>query len=249
MAWHSDQKAAIGEGFAIYPMHNLAMLLFAASMDGQGALAIQAGKDYEKLMDSSIYHSLTLVRFGRFDEVAAVSKRPDNSDFDGGSWDFAQGYAALKMGDTFTAREYLDKLEQLAQDTTDNYRFHDGKNLLSVLAGILRGELAWSTGDMASAVAAFENATDAYNNIVYDEPEPFPFSAKHWLGAAYIEVGEYAKAITVYEEDLREHPHNGWSLFGIKQALAAQGKADPDIDARLAQAWARSDVWLLSSKF
>lgn len=249
MAWHSDQKAAIGEGFAIYPMHNLAMLLFAASMDGQGALAIQAGKDYEKLMDSSIYHALTLVRFGRFDEVAAVSKRPENSDFDGGSWDFAQGYAALKMGDTFTAREYLDRLEQLARDTTDNYRFHDGKNLLSVLAGILRGEMAWSTGDMASAVAAFESATDAYNQIVYDEPEPFPFSAKHWLGAAYIEVGEYAKAITVYEEDLREHPHNGWSLFGIKQALAAQGRTDPDIDARLEQAWARSDVWLLSSKF
>jgi len=30
-AWHSDQKAAIGEGFAIYPTHNLHMLLFAAS--------------------------------------------------------------------------------------------------------------------------------------------------------------------------------------------------------------------------
>lgn len=123
------------------------------------------------------------------------------------------------MGDTFTAREYLNELEQLAQDTTDNYRFHDGGNLLSILAGILRGEMAWSTGDMVSAVAA------------------------------YIEVGEYAKAITVYEEDLREHPHNGWSLFGIKQALAAQGKTDPTIDASLAQAWARSDVWLLSSKF
>ena len=30
-AWHSDQKAAIGEGFAIYPEHNLHMLLYAAS--------------------------------------------------------------------------------------------------------------------------------------------------------------------------------------------------------------------------
>lgn len=249
MAWHSDQKAAIGEGFAIYPMHNLAMLLFSASMDGQGALAIQAGKDYDKLMNSSMYHVLTLVRFGRFDEVAVINNRPEGNDFDGGSWDFAQGYAALKMGDAMAARDYLSQLEQLAQDTTDNYRFHDGKNLLNVMVGILRGEIAWSTGDMASAVTAFEMATDAYNNIEYDEPEPLPFSAKHWLGAAYIEVGEYDKAIAVYQEDLSEHPRNGWSLFGIKQALAAKGTPDPEIDTRLEQAWGRADVWLLSSKF
>ena len=200
-------------------------------------------------MNSSIYHVLTLVRFGRFDEVAAVSKRPENSDFDGGSWDFAQGYAALKMGDTMTAREYLAKLDALAQDTTDNYRFHDGNNLLEVLVGILDGEIAWSTGDMASAIEAFEHATAAYNAIIYDEPEPYPFSAKHWLGAAYIEVGEYDKAITLYEEDLREHPHNGWALYGIKQALAAQGKVDEEIDKRFDEAWARSDTWILGSKF
>jgi hypothetical protein len=36
-AYHSDLKAKVGEGFAIYPDHNLHMLLFAASMDGQGA--------------------------------------------------------------------------------------------------------------------------------------------------------------------------------------------------------------------
>ena len=48
-AWHSDQKAAIGEGFAIYPEHNLHMLLYAASYDGQGAIAMRAGKDYAKL--------------------------------------------------------------------------------------------------------------------------------------------------------------------------------------------------------
>ncbi len=38
-AVHSDLKADIGEGFAIYPSHNLHMLLYAASMDGQGAIA------------------------------------------------------------------------------------------------------------------------------------------------------------------------------------------------------------------
>jgi tetratricopeptide (TPR) repeat protein len=43
-AWHSDQKAAIGEGFAIYPSHNLHMLLYAWSLDGQGVIALLSGK-------------------------------------------------------------------------------------------------------------------------------------------------------------------------------------------------------------
>src|SRR4029077_3925045 len=46
-AWRSDQRAARGEAFAIYPTHNLHMLAFAASMDGQGAVAIHAAKEYE----------------------------------------------------------------------------------------------------------------------------------------------------------------------------------------------------------
>jgi hypothetical protein len=35
-AWQSDLKAAVGEGFAIYPEHNLHMLLYAAAYDGPG---------------------------------------------------------------------------------------------------------------------------------------------------------------------------------------------------------------------
>ena len=55
-AWHSDQKAAIGEGFAIYPEHNLHMLLYAASYDGQGAIATRAG---EGLREADRRHAST----------------------------------------------------------------------------------------------------------------------------------------------------------------------------------------------
>ena len=97
-AWHSDLKAEFGKGLAIYPSHNLHMLLFAASMDGQGAIAIQAGKDYAKLTGDTMYHVLTLLRFGRFDEIAALTERPER-EISGGLWDFAQGYARLRDGE------------------------------------------------------------------------------------------------------------------------------------------------------
>ena len=110
-AWHSDQKAAIGEGFAIYPSHNLHMLLYAASMDGQGAIAMQAGKDYAKLTGESFYQVLTMIRFGRFDEVLEVKNRP-KEDILGGLWDFAQGYAQLKTGNADFAKVYLERVKK-----------------------------------------------------------------------------------------------------------------------------------------
>ena len=107
-AWHSDLKAADGggEGVAIYPTHNLHMLLFAASMDGQGAVAIQAGKDYQRLTGDSVHHVLTLLRFGRFAEVLAVTDRPEN-EVSAGLYDFAQGYAHLRTGAADFAEVFL----------------------------------------------------------------------------------------------------------------------------------------------
>src|SRR5580765_842132 len=112
-AWHSDLKAAIGEGVAIYPEHNLHMLLYAAAYDGQGAVSMRAGKDYAKLTGNSFYEVLTLVRFGRFDEVLLVTNRP-KGDVEGGLWDFAQGYAYLKQGQADLAQVYLARVRKTA---------------------------------------------------------------------------------------------------------------------------------------
>ena len=139
-AWHSDLKARVGEGFAIYPEHNLHMLLYAASMDGQGALAVQAGRDYSKLTGNSFYHVLTLVRFGRFDEVLEVKNRPSD-ELLGGLWDFAQGYAHLRQGAPDFAKVYLARVTKAAETSKAAFRVHSAKNLLGTVAGILEGEI------------------------------------------------------------------------------------------------------------
>jgi tetratricopeptide (TPR) repeat protein len=247
-AWHSDQKADYGEGFAIYPDHNLHMLLYAAAMDGQGAIAIQAGKDYAKRTNDTMYHVLTLVRFGRFDEVLEVTKRPER-DLPAGAWDFAQGYAYLRTKQPDFARVYLARVQKTAETSKAEFRNHSAKNLLGVLAGILEGEIARDAGDLAGAIAAFERAVAADDALDYDEPEPLPFPARHWLGAALIEAKRYADAEKVYRDDLADHPHNGWSLLGLQQALKAQGKSEPAVDKDLEASWSRSDTWIRASRF
>jgi tetratricopeptide (TPR) repeat protein len=246
-AWHSDLKARVGEGFAIYPEHNLHMLLYAASMDGQGAIATQAGKDYAKLTGNSFYQVLTLVRFGRFDEVLEVKNRPTDEVF-GGLWDFAQGYAHLRQKAPDFARVYLERVKKTAENTKAMFRVNPGKNVLGTVAGILEGEIHRSAGNLDAAIAAFEVAVRIEDELPYDEPEPLPFAARHWLGAALLEAKRFADAERVYRDELEDHPHNGWSLFGLKQAIAARGASAPDVDADLAASWSRADTWLQSSR-
>ena len=247
-AWHSDQKAAIGEGFAIYPDHNLHMMLFAASMDGQGAIANQAAKDYTRINGSNMLQVLTLIRFGRFDEVLEITKRPAEP-IPAGIWDFGQGYARLRTGEKDFARPYLARVLKTAAESTAVFRGHPAKNLIGALGGILEGELYRADGDSDKAIASFERAVDLYNKLVYDEPEVLPFAAQHWLGAALLEVKRYPDAERVYREELKKHPNNGWSLFGLKAALEGQGKPSADVAKQFDDAWARSDAWIQASRY
>jgi tetratricopeptide (TPR) repeat protein len=247
-AWHSDQKAAIGQGFAIYPEHNLHMLLYAASYDGQGAVAMRAGKDYRKLTGDSFYEVLTLIRFGRFDEVIEVTTRP-RPEVSGGLWDFAQGYARLKSGDIDFAKLYLARLMKAADTSKAAFRFHSARDLLGIAAGILDGEIRRVEGDLDGAIASFRRAASTQVGLAYDEPEPLPSSAFHWLGAALLEAKRFDEAERAYREELKDHPRNGWSLLGLLQALEGRGAPAAEVKAEFEASWARSDTWIRSSRF
>jgi hypothetical protein len=54
----------------------------------------------------------------------------------------------------------------------------------------------------------------------------------------------------VFWEDLKKNPENGWSLFGLVQALKAQGKAEDaaKAEARYRKAWKDADVTLTSAR-
>jgi tetratricopeptide (TPR) repeat protein len=251
-AVHSDLKASAGEGFAIYPTHNLHMLVYAAAMDGQGAIAMRAGKDYAKLMGGdTMFQLLALIRFGRFDEVFEIATRPEG-DIPAGAWEFAHGYAKLRGGQPDAARGHLENLRKLARFSSATTNFgarHPAPRLLGVLVEILDGEIAQSAANTAAAVAAFERAVALDDELEIDEPEPLPFPARHWLGAALLDAKRPADAERVYREDLKQHPHNGWALFGLDLALKAQGKPADDVEADLRTSWSRSDTWIRSSRF
>jgi tetratricopeptide (TPR) repeat protein len=195
-----------------------------------------------------MYHVLTLVRFGRFDEIPAITSRP-KPDVPGGFWDFARGYAHLRNNEIDFANVYLARVLKTAESSKEMFRVNAAKNLLGTVGGILEGEIQRAEGNLNGAIAAFERAVALEDALPYDEPEPLPFAARHWLGAALLEARRYADAERVYREELQDHPHNGWSLLGLQQALAGQGRTSPEIDDDLKASWARSEVWIRSSRF
>lgn len=247
-AWQSNQKAATGEGVATYPAHDLQMLVLAASMDGQGDLAIRAGRGYATLTGDPMYHTLALVRFGRFDEIVSLGKRPAG-DLSGGIWDFAQGYAQLRRGDVSGARRFLDRVLDVAQSSKAVFRIHPVKTLLGTVGRILEGEIRRAAGDPTGAIEAFRRAVSLQDRLIIDDPEPLPFAARHWLGAALLEGRRFADAERVYREDLERHPHNGWSLVGLQQALRGQRRSSSAVDEALQTAWVRSDTPIHASRF
>ena len=249
LARRSDIMAAENLGFSYAPAHNLHMLLFAASMDGQSAIAMQAGRDYTRVTGgNTMYELLTLLRFGRFEEILEVTTRPSD-DIAGGYWDFAQGYASLREGDLQAAEEHLESVQALAENSNATFRVHSAEQLMGLSAALLEGEIMSARGDTEAAIDAFRRAAELDDAQFYDEPEPIPYAARHWLGAALIEAGRYAEAEREYRTELQDHPHNVWSLMGLKVALDAQGKTDAGVNEDLASSTARVDLWIPDSRF
>jgi len=104
---------------------------------------------------------------------------------------------------------------------------------------------------VAFALGPYINAIRIQDQLAYDEPPPWYYSVRHSLGAVLLAAKRPAEATQVYRDDLQRNPENGWSLFGLAQALRAEGKTAEAaaVDTRFTKAWARADVTLTDSRF
>jgi tetratricopeptide (TPR) repeat protein len=245
----ADLEAADGRAVAVYTMHNLHMLVFAASFDGQSAVALQAARDMARAAPGNVRFLVELkARFGRWRDLLAMTDPPAAA-LSLTSWRYARGLAFLRTGEPDSARAYLDALrEQL--DTT-SATAGTRRNLTGIAHGILAGELAAATGDYAEAERLVREAVGFDDDLGYNEPEPWLLPPRQVLGAILLEAGRAADAEQAFRENLRQHPENGWALKGLEQSLRAQdrGPEAEEVRRRLERAWHRADVRLMGARF
>jgi tetratricopeptide (TPR) repeat protein len=180
---------------------------------------------------------------------------PKGQTFMRGIWHYARGLSFLGKGQLAEAERELELVRQaLASNdkVLDEPLFspNTARAILEIAPEVLAGEIAAARKQYDKAIAHLERAVRLEDGLVYTEPAEWHYPPRHALGAVLLEAGRPAEAETVYWEDLRRNPANGWALTGLLQALRAQSK-DEDaalVEKRLAAAWARSDVKLTSSR-
>ena len=114
----------------------------------------------------------------------------------------------------------------------------------------LQGEVLEAKGDIDAAIASYQAAVDIEDQNNYTEPPDWPQPIRHYLGAALLQAGRAEEAEKVYLRDLRWNQNNGWSLYGLHQALLAQGKnADAErVKAQYESAWRYAEMDLTRSR-
>jgi hypothetical protein len=254
----------------IYPMgyypHNIHFLWSASAMEGRSAAAVDAARKVATKVTAEMMDGLpflqafavvpyyALTRFGRWDEMLAEPAPADRFLYLKGTWHYARGLAFLGKGDLASAERELADVQKIAADPSLSFTLFSPNTAAAVLAiapEALAGEIAARKKDYGTATAHLERAVRLEDGLVYTEPAEWHYPPRQALGAVLLAAGRPAEAETVYWEDLRRNPENGWSLHGLKQALDAQ-KRDADaalVEARRAKAWTRADVALQASRF
>lgn len=255
----------------IYPLgyypHNVHFLVWSAMYLGRSEDALRAARRVEAAIPSSIEGDglrsfeqfisqplVAMVRFGDWDKVLNEPKPPQASKYWTGIWYYARGLALANTGKHSQARRELKSLRKLAAEKgMENYVtfLSDARSLLNIASAILAGEIASRRGRHDEAVAELTRAVRLQGALSYSEPPEWYFPSRHYLGAALLDAGRSREAEVVYWNDLREHPENAYSLFGLARALQQQGKhvlAD-DIMLRYKKAWSEAGAELTSSRF
>lgn len=211
-------------------------------------VSVDVARETYWIQNASVLPQLTLLTFGRWDEVLDQPLPPDELDQASILAQYARGVALAALGGTDDAREILQEIRERAKraegDPATNPIPHMAREMLA-------GEIALRTGDAQTAVAHFQAATDIEDALLYEEPPLWYYPARHSLGRALLEAGRPAEAERAYREDLNKFPENGWSLFGLAESLEAQGEVEDarEVRSRFTRAWADADVSLVASRF
>jgi len=250
----------------LYHPHNIDFIWQSAGMQGRSAVTLRAAREFaasappemiKQMPDmetAPVAPIVALARFGRWDEVLGLAAPPSEWIYTTGVWRYARGLAFNAKGDVASARRELAELEILLRSVPPERSlafFFRTKNVLQLAANVLAGEIASKVGDGVAAERLLRAAVAEQDGHWFTEPPPWYFPVRQALGAVLLQGGRAADAERVYREDLERNPGNGWSLFGLAQALRAQGKTAEAARAaeRFRQAWSQADVTLTASRF
>lgn len=251
----------------VYYPHNYHFLAATATLEGNSNWALMgadklAERIHPEIMREPGWFALqhfymipnfVEVKFGEWDKILA-RKIDDSLLYPQAIARYARGMAYLGKKDLRKAKSELKHLEVLAQNERFKemtiWEFNSMQSIVDIARKVLKAEILASEGKFDQSIALLTEAVALEDGLNFQEPPDWFFSVRHNLGAVQIEAGNYADAVTIYEEDLQNFPKNGWAQHGMK--LAYQKMDDRDnvrlMEAHLKESWATADVVIETSR-
>ncbi|MGH8622582.1 MAG: hypothetical protein ACRET3_10615, partial [Burkholderiales bacterium] len=186
-AAHTDETYIEGQKpQGIYPIayypHNYHFLSFAATLVGKSATAIEAARKTAGATSVEVarqvpfvepflhYPYLTLVTFGRWDELLAMPLPPADLPYSRAIGHYARGVAYAAKARWADARAALDTLTQLAATGTRGYMsagWVTPSTNLEIATHALSGEIAAREGRLDEAIAHFTTGMTLEDEQLY----------------------------------------------------------------------------------
>jgi tetratricopeptide (TPR) repeat protein len=247
-----------------YPMgyypHNFHVMWYALNMLGRSAEAIKTARSigekvpleavrqvppFEVYTPTLLY---TLVRFSRWDDILKQPPPPRDFRYATGAWYYARALAYTATDKADSAAVARDTLNAIAAAMPDDklVGLNRARPVLELALNHLAGEIAAKAGNTEKAVTHLRKAAAQEDELHYEEPPAWYMPVRQRLGAILLAAGKPKQAEQAFKEDLVQRPENGWSLHGLAQSLAAQGRTREarKVQERFEKAWKTADVRL-----
>jgi tetratricopeptide (TPR) repeat protein len=245
----------------LYPLgyypHNLHFIWMGASASGRKQLALESAQKLAAAIPQEALSTVpilqgfvvvpywAMVRFGEWDRILADPGPRHDTAFTRGVWHFARAMAYAATNQLVAAEQERAKLVTLVAEPslkgTTTFSNNTGEAILRIAPEVVAGEIAARRGDWDAAILHLDRAVRYEDGLIYQEPPDWHAPVRQNLAAVLMAAGRPDEAEAIYWEDLKKNAENGWSLFGLAQALKAQGKDATQVEERFQKAWKDAD--------
>lgn len=251
--------------YAMYFSHNYQFLAFSTAAEGREAETLDAVRRSRASISDALLKEMpgadwyvaelytAQVRFGKWDTLLAETPPDPGLPALTGGYLYATSMALAAKNQPAAARERLAQLDRLiaglpADAAAGLNTLHD---VLAVARLVVAARIGTVEGRTEDALHELSEAVRLEDALGYNEPADWFFPVRHLLGAELMRAARPAEAERVYRDDLQRHPGNGWALFGLAQALKAQGRSDEAraTEAQFRQAWSHATISISASAF
>ncbi len=239
--------------YGYYP-HNVHCLLVSAPMAGARQDALAAAAKLGRVMSDDVAARLGWVQaiktapstahaqFSDPETILALPAPAERFPFVRAFWHYARAVAQLRAGEPDRARVERAAIEAIR--TGHDFSALEAQHVpvdgvLTIAAAVVDARLLAAAGRWPEAAALLEEAAAIQDTLPYLEPPFWYHPGRQTLGAIHLLAGDPAAAEDAFRASLMAAPNNGWSRWGLEQALDAQGDAagaDAVADL-LAKAW------------